>query len=168
LVLAEIRGIGWPELIVVLGGQIQRVLRDIDRIAIVGRVGSIAAQRVVQGQGARLAAIVTETRQNPPIVAPRRRRPQRNRAVAEVRPRQVHAAEPQHVGRLRVVDVDRPNQPVAVRSDVADFDRTARVQLVLHPRVPLLNPRRLEIVAVPNQVEYVPPAICIPGRARRS
>ena len=57
----------------------------------------------------------------------------------------------QHVGRLRVVDVDRPDQVIAVRADVADVDRAARVELPLHADVPLLRARRLEVVAVADQ-----------------
>ena len=38
------------------------------------------------------------------------------------------------VGGLRLVDVDRLDQVVAVRADVADVDRAAAVQLALDSR----------------------------------
>ena len=40
---------------------------------------------------------------------------------------------------------------IAVRADIADLDRAARVELLLHAGVPLLRARRLEVVAVADQ-----------------
>jgi len=94
--------------------EIEGVLRDVDRIAIVGRVRLVAAERVVERERTRRAGVVPETREQPVVVAPRRRRAQRDRAVALIGRARFTLPRRRTSAGLRVVDVDRPDQMIAV------------------------------------------------------
>ena len=65
---------------------------------------------------------------------------------------EVCAADAEHVTWLRLIDVDRANQMIAVRPHVVHVDDTAQVQLPLHTGIPLLHTRCLEVVAVADEI----------------
>src|SRR5690606_36396959 len=98
------------------------------------------------------AALVAEADEQPVIAAAGRRLPHRDGAVPVVRPRDVEPALRDHVTGLRLVDVDRLNQVVTARTDVADVDEPAAVQLTLEADVPLLRARRVARIARVNRI----------------
>ena len=97
----------------ILGRKIERILRDGDGIAVVRRVGPVAAERVVERELSRTPHDVAEAGEQSVIAALRRRLAHGDAAVPLIRPRQVGAPQPDDIGRLGIVDVNRPNQVVA-------------------------------------------------------
>src|SRR2546422_6090257 len=129
----------------IFGAQVKRILRRINRVAVVGEVGHVLAESISQVNGVAPTEAIIKRRQQAVVARDRRRLDECNRPKAAERTdrvdvrRVVCQEERLSGGRANKVDVATIEQVIALCADIAYIENSVLKDLMLHAQRPLLN-----------------------------